>query len=285
MDKKRCIELIKKHIILPTHSLGQNFLVDESAAQEIVESAGISSDDEVLEIGSGLGALTELLSDQAKFVYAVEIDMHLLDALNETLQGKENVKVICNDFLKLSKKSLLKKGRKVDIVVSNLPYYVMTPIMMKLFREWDDVKTMVFTVEEAACERIFANPGNKHYGPLSIMSSLYGSKEQLFQLESKSFHPTPHTQSVVIRLRNCGVLPKAPSALFPLVNAAFSQRRKMLLNTLSTSGLFPDGKMQVKELLMSLDISPTTRAEQLSPEDFVRIARKLIQKQEADFDK
>ena len=276
MDKKRCMELIKSHIILPTHSLGQNFLVDDAASVRIVDLAGISPHDVVLEIGSGLGALTELLCDQAAFVHAVEIDKHLLDALHETLNGRKNVKVYCHDFCKLSPKMLIKDGGKDTIVVSNLPYCVMTPIMMKLFREWDNVKTMVFTVEEAACDRIFASPGNKHYGPLSIMSSLFGTKEVLFELDSKSFHPTPHTRSAVIRFKNIGILHTAPSALFPLVQAAFAQRRKTLLNTLSTSGLFPDGKKQVKELLLSLDISPNTRAEQLNPEDFVRIANQLI---------
>lgn len=278
MDKKRCIELIKKHIILPTHSLGQNFLVDEEAARDIVQAAGITLNDAVLEIGSGLGALTEIMAEQARFVNAVEIDNHLLEALRETLLDRENVKIICQDFLKLSKKSIFDASGKTDIVVSNLPYCVMTPIMMKLFREWDDVRTMVFTVEAAACDRVFSNPGSKHYGPLSIMSSLFGTKEILFELDSKSFHPTPHTQSVVIRFTNSCVLQSAPSALFPLVNAAFSQRRKTLLNSLSTSGLFPDGKKQVEELLEQLQIDRNTRAEQLVPVEYVRIARELIQK-------
>lgn len=278
MEKKRCIELIKNYIILPTHSLGQNFLVDEDAAVMIVEAAGIEPSDEVLEIGPGLGALTEKLADKASFVHAVEIDSHLLDALHETVKDKNNVNIICSDFLKLSKKSLRAENTGPYIVVSNIPYYVMTPIMMKLFREWDDAKTMVFTVEDAACDRIFAEPGSKHYGPLSIISSLYGKKEKLMVLESHSFHPAPHTKSAVIRLSAGGVLHDAPSVLFPLVIAAFSQRRKTLSNALSSSGLFPDGKKQVMELLLSVDILPTTRAEQLQPEDYVRIASELIQK-------
>ncbi len=278
MEKKRCIELIKKYIILPTHSLGQNFLVDEAAAAMIVEAGGIEPSDEVLEIGPGLGALTEKLADKASFVHAVEIDSHLLDALQDTVKDKNNVHIICSDFLKLSKKSLREEKTGPYVVVSNIPYYVMTPIMMKLFREWDDAKTMVFTVEDAACDRIFAESGSKHYGPLSIMSSLYGKKEKLMVLDSHSFHPAPHTKSAVIRLSAGGVLHEAPSVLFPLVIAAFSQRRKTLSNALSSSGLFPDGKKQVMELLLSVGILPTTRAEQLQPEDYVRIAFELIQK-------
>jgi len=278
MDKKRCIELIKEFIILPTHSLGQNFLIDDEAAALIVDAAGITLSDEVLEIGPGLGALTEKLADKASFVNAVEIDTHLLDALHETVKEKNNVEVICSDFLKLSKKSLRDGKTNSYVVISNIPYYVMTPIMMKLFREWDDARAMVFTVEDAACDRIFAEPGNKHYGPLAIMTSLYGTKEKLCILDSHSFHPAPHTKSAVIRLTSGGTLHGAPSALFPLVIAAFSQRRKTMVNALSSSGLFPDGKKQVKELLLSMNIEPNIRSEQLKPEDYVRMAFELIQK-------
>lgn len=278
MDKKRCIELIKEYIILPTHSLGQNFLVDDDAASYIVEASGIDPADDVLEIGPGLGALTEKLADKASFVSAVEIDSHLLDALGDTVSSKKNVNVICSDFLRLSKKSVRDSKTNEYVVVSNIPYYVMTPIMMKLFREWDDAKIMVFTVEDAACDRIFAEHGSKNYGPLSIISTLYGKKEKLMLLDSHSFHPAPHTKSAVIRLTAGGVLQTAPSVLFPLVTAAFSQRRKTLINSLSSSGLFPDGKKQVKELLLSLDIIPTIRAEELYPEDYIRIANELVVK-------
>ena len=278
MDKKRCIALIKEFIILPTHSLGQNFLIDDSAADFIVEAADIMSSDDVVEIGPGLGALTEKLADKAAEVNAIEIDTHLLDALHETVRLKKNVNVICSDFLKISQKNLRANKNNQYIIVSNIPYYVMTPIMMKLFREWDDAKSMVFTVEDAACDRIFAEPGSKQYGPLSIISSLYGKKEKLLLLDSHSFHPAPHTKSAVIRLTSSGVLKTAPTVLFPLVVAAFTQRRKTLINSLSSSGLFPDGKKQVKDQLLSLSISPTIRAEELYPKDYIRIASELVQK-------
>lgn len=278
MDKKRCNDLIKEYIILPTHSLGQNFLIDDQAAEDIVEAAGIGASEDVLEIGPGLGALTEKLSDKASSVYAVEIDAHLMDALHAVLDAKGNVEIIHSDFLKLSKKAVLKDKNPRYKIVSNLPYYVMTPIMIKLFREWDDAGAMVFTVENAACERIFAEPGGKQYGPLSILSSLYGKKEKLFLLDSNSFHPAPHTKSAVIRLTSNGTLSDAPSVLFPLVQAAFSQRRKTLMNALSSSGLFPDGKKQVTALLESAGIPKNIRAEDLNPDDYVRIAREIIQK-------
>ncbi len=278
MDKKRCNDLIKEYIILPTHSLGQNFLIDDGAADSIVEAAGIDPSEEVLEIGPGLGALTEKLSEKASYVYAVEIDAHLMDALHAVLDARDNVQIIHSDFLKLSKKAVRQDKTSRYKIVSNLPYYVMTPIMIKLFREWDDAGAMVFTVENAACERIFAEPGGKHYGPLSILSSLYGRKEKLFLLDSKSFHPAPHTKSAVIRLTSSGTLSGAPSVLFPLVQAAFSQRRKTLINALSSSGLFPDGKKQVAELLLSIGVPENIRAEDLKPDDYVRIAREIIQK-------
>ena len=278
MDKKRCNELIKEYIILPTHSLGQNFLIDDGAADSIVEAACIEASEEVLEIGPGLGALTEKLCEKASQVYAVEIDAHLLEALHAVLDEKKNAQIIHSDFLKLSKKTIRQDKTCRYKIVSNLPYYVMTPIMIKLFREWDDAAAMVFTVENEACERIFADPGDKHYGPLSILSSLYGKKEKLFLLDSKSFHPAPHTKSAVIRLTSNGTLSGAPSVLFPLVQAAFSQRRKTLMNALSSSGLFPDGKKQVALFLESVGIPKNIRAEDLKPDDYVEIAREIIQK-------
>lgn len=277
MDKKRCIEIIKNYIILPTHSLGQNFLIDEEAAVAIADASCVDQDDTVLEIGPGLGALTEKLCDRAAYVYAVEIDVHLIEALQATLAEKKNVQVITADFLKMPR-NMFQKGTGECRIVSNLPYYAMTPILLKLFREWEDARSMVFTVENAACDRIFAEPETKAYGPLSIISSLYGKKEKLFLLDSKSFHPAPHTKSAVIRLTSTSTLPSAPSVLFPLVNASFLQRRKTLLNALSSSGLFPDGKTQVDAVLQRAGISSSLRAEALVPEDFLKIANEMIAK-------
>lgn len=277
MDKKRCIEIIKNYIILPTHSLGQNFLIDEEAAVAIADASCVDQDDTVLEIGPGLGALTEKLCDRAAYVYAVEIDVHLIEALQATLAEKKNVQVITADFLKMPR-NMFQKGTGECRIVSNLPYYAMTPILLKLFREWEDARSMVFTVENAACDRIFAEPETKAYGPLSIISSLYGKKEKLFLLDSKSFHPAPHTKSAVIRLTSTSTLPSAPSVLFPLVNASFLQRRKTLLNALSSSGLFPDGKTQVDAVLQRTGISSSLRAEALVPEDFLKIANEMIAK-------
>lgn len=277
MDKKRCIEIIKNYIILPTHSLGQNFLIDEEAAVAIADASCVDQDDTVLEIGPGLGALTEKLCDRAAYVYAVEIDVHLIEALQATLAEKKNVQVITADFLKMPR-NMFQKGTGECRIVSNLPYYAMTPILLKLFREWEDARSMVFTVENAACDRIFAEPETKAYGPLSIISSLYGKKEKLFLLDSKSFHPAPHTKSAVIRLTSTSTLPSAPSVLFPLVNASFLQRRKTLLNALSSSGLFPDGKTQVDAVLQKAGISSSLRAEALVPEDFLKIANEMIAK-------
>ena len=277
MDKKRCSELIKDFIILPTKSLGQNFLIDEDAADRIVAAAGITSDDVVVEIGPGLGALTEKLSEVSAHVFAVEIDIHLLEALEHCLKDQCNTTVLHTDFLKLSRASL-PIADKTTRIVSNLPYYAMTPIMQKLFREWEDATCMVFTVENDACDRIFAEPNTKPYGPLSVFSSLYGKKEKLFTLDSSSFYPAPHTKSAVIRLVSSGALRDAPSVLFPLVNASFGHRRKTLLNALSSSGLFPEGKEQVASVLSAAGISPMLRAESLTPVDFIRIANMMIGK-------
>ncbi len=275
MDKEKCNELLKEFIILPTRSLGQNFLINDAATKRIIEEAGIRHSDQVLEIGPGIGALTVLLGQDAARVIAVEIDAHLIDALTHQTEDLGNVEVVCRDFLKFPRREGFPEGGP-DVIVSNLPYYVMTPIMLKLFREWECARTMVFTVEDDACDRIFAEPGDKSYGPLSVFSSLYGKKEKLFLLDSKSFYPAPHTQSAVIRFSSEFRLETAPSVLFPLVHASFAMRRKTILNALSSSGLFPDGKKVAAELLLAAGVPLEARAEELHPETFLRLAGYIL---------
>lgn len=275
MDKKRCIELIRQYSIHISHSLGQNFLIDEFATDEIMTYSGISEESVVLEIGPGLGALTEKLSEIAKEVFAVEIDAHLLPALHDSFDGKGNVHIIHSDFLSLSAEQIFTKT-KPSCIVSNLPYYAMTPIMTKIFRDYPHAEKMVFTVEEDACDRIFATPGSKNYGPLAVLSTLYGIREKLAVLDGSSFFPAPHTNSAVIRLTNRGILSDAPECLFTVIFSAFSQRRKKLINSLMSGGIFPGGKEQLLMVLAACSISSDLRAEQLLPEDYLKISRALL---------
>jgi len=275
MDKKRCIELIRQYSIHISHSLGQNFLVDEFAADEIIAVSGISDESIVLEIGPGLGALTEKLADTAKEVYAVEIDAHLLPALHDSFDGKSNVHIIHSDFLALSPEQIF-THKKPSSIVSNLPYYAMTPIMTKLFRDYPYAEKMIFTVEEDACDRIFATPGGKNYGPLAVLSTLYGKREKLAVLDGPSFFPVPHTNSAVIRLSNRGILADYPECLYTVIFSAFSQRRKKLINSLMSGGIFPGGKEQLLTVLAACNISSDLRAEQLLPENYLEISRALL---------
>lgn len=265
-------------MVLPTHSLGQNFLIDDRAATEIVSQGldNLETKATVIEIGPGLGALTEKLSVQAQWVYCIEIDTHLLPPLAETLKDCTNVTVRNEDFLKVNPATLPIDASHPLVIVSNLPYYIMTPIMLKLFREWPEAERMVFTVEKAACERIFALPGSKKYGPLAIFSSLYGSKEILMDLPKQAFHPAPHTTSAIVLLEKSGRLTQVPSVLFPLVQSAFAQRRKQLVNSLGASGLFPDGKAQIEQLLQEAKLPLDIRAENITPEQYLGLAELFI---------
>ena len=272
MNKNEWIKFIRNSIDFPVKNLGQNFLIDDRISERIIEAAGIKEDDYILEIGPGLGALTrQFTNDQSQFI-CVEIDLNLKDPLVKQFENRNNIDFLFTDFLKIDYKAIQKNKKSPNIVISNLPYYVMTPIFMKLFLQWDCIEKMIFMVEKDACERIFADPGTKSYGPISILSSIYGKKERLFQVGSKAFYPEPHTNSEVIRFTESKERGRIPAVLFPLVRAAFAQRRKTLLNVFTSSALFPEGREQVALFLEKANISPKTRAEDLPPKEYIRFA-------------
>ena len=214
---------MKQNDILPEAGFGQNFLCDEEIISGIIASAGIRPGDKVLEIGPGIGALTESLSQMDIDLTAVEIDKRLVSYLRKAFP---DVNIIDSDFLKL--KDYGAEG--FDVVISNLPYYIMTDIMMKVFEEAVNARTIVYMVEEAALDRILCESSTKSYGPLAVVSELYGAIQVLYKVPGTCFVPQPRTTSAVIRFQCSDKRPD--KELIAFIKKCFSQRRKTLANNL-----------------------------------------------------
>lgn len=269
--------------ILPEQKFGQNFLCDEKIIDSIIECSGIHEGSTVLEIGPGIGALTSRIQEITSDYTCVEIDKRLASFLRENVI-KENVKIIDSDFLDLQYDEY-KRDKRYDYIISNIPYYVMTPIMKKLIIDNFDCKRMTFMVEEAAVNRIIASPGNKNYGPLAVLCSNFGIVNKEFNVPSDAFIPRPHTLSSVITIDNSvNIVNKFvnDSQLYlQFVDACFSQRRKKLSNSLAS--FLSSGKLgkpvttgDLADLLSSMNIPSDVRSEALTPEDFHLIFLNLL---------
>ena len=254
MNREKVLQIMKQNDILPEAGFGQNFLCDEEIISGIIASAGIRPGDKVLEIGPGIGALTESLSQMDIDLTAVEIDKRLVSYLRKAFP---DVNIIDSDFLKL--KDYGAEG--FDVVISNLPYYIMTDIMMKVFEEAVNARKIVYMVEEAALDRIQAEAGNKSYGPLAVISELYGDMKVIFEVPGTSFVPQPRTTSAVICI-DC--YPDRPDReLMGFVKKCFMQRRKTLSNNLKGCD-----KEKFSSTLARLGFDEGVRAESLKPGDF-----------------
>lgn len=264
-----------RHDFIFTKSLGQNFLIDGNIVRKIVQGANITKDDYVLEVGPGIGTLTEELALSAKKVVAVELDKKLLPVLDETLHAYDNVEIIHGDILKIHVKELI--DNKLDggpiKVVANLPYYVTTPIIGMLLEDNLNIDSITVMIQKEVADRMLASPGNKIYGSLSIFVNFYSNPEILLKAPKTVFMPQPKIDSTVIKLNIKKDLPDVDKEkLFLIVKAAFSKRRKTLLNALSSYG-FDLEKETIKNLLEEIKINPETRAENLSLEDFINISK------------
>lgn len=257
MNKEETLRYIADNKILPDKNFGQNFLCDEDIISSIVDLTGAAKGDRVLEIGPGIGALTDRFVDMGTDITAIEIDKRLNERLTERFKGKDNINIICNDYLKCHDYGEASYG----YAVSNIPYYVMTPIMMKLMADLPNCLKMTFMIEEEALRRIAAVPGTKQYGPLAVICSCYGTVKKEFSVPREAFVPAPHTTSAVITLtRDKGI----PSPEFiPFVENCFRVRRKKLTNS------FPE----IKETLLKAGIREDIRAEQIEAETFRDIFR------------
>lgn len=270
-------EILAKYGFEFSKSLGQNFLIDGNIVRKIVEKANIGPEDYVLEIGPGIGTLTEELALKAKKVVAIELDKDLLPILDETLSQYENVEIIHGDVLKVDLKKIMeeKLDNKRVKLVANLPYYVTTPIITKLLESDLNLDSIIVMVQKEVAERIGAKAGGKEYGSLSVFVSFFSQAEIIINVPKTVFMPQPKVDSAVIKLDIKKELPDIDrDKFFKVVKAAFSKRRKTLLNALSSYGFNID-KETIKETLEKLNIKPEVRAENLSVEDFIKISKSL----------
>ncbi|MSS43541.1 16S rRNA (adenine(1518)-N(6)/adenine(1519)-N(6))-dimethyltransferase RsmA [Anaerosalibacter bizertensis] len=280
MDKKRLYspsyvkEIIDKYNFRFSKSLGQNFLIDGNIVRKICEEGEVSKEDDILEIGPGIGTLTEELSYKANKVVAVELDKSLFPILDETLAGCNNVEIVPGDILKIDLPKLFsEKFESENIkIVANLPYYITTPIIARLLEEELDIDSILVMVQSEVAERMKASPGTKDYGSLSVFVQYYTDPEIVLSVPKTAFMPRPNVDSAVIKLkiRKEKIELKDREIFFKVVKAAFSQRRKTILNSLS-SGLKTD-KATIRAILEKVDIDPKLRAENLTIEDFSKIS-------------
>lgn len=267
---------ILKRFGLRAHKrLGQNFLINPRVLANIIHAAEISDGDQVLEIGPGIGTLTQGLAEAGALVTAVEIDRGLLPILEKTLEGYNNITIIHGDILKLDLVDLLAGGRWK--VVANLPYYITTPIIMTLLEQRLPFSLLVSMVQKEVAERMVAKPGGKEYGALSVAVQYYTSPEIITLVPPHSFVPEPSVESAVIK---CTVRNTPPvqllneSFFFKVVRGSFGQRRKTILNALGAAALGLD-RVRIEEGLMAVNIFPSRRGETLSLHEFAALANVL----------
>lgn len=263
---------------------GQNFLIDENVVEKIVRDAGVTKDDFVLEIGPGIGTMTQILCENAREVVAVEIDDKLIPILTEdTLSWYDNVTVIHEDILKLDIVKLAneRNGGKPIKVVANLPYYITTPIIMGLFESHVPLDSITIMVQKEVADRMKAEPGTKDYGALSLAVQYYAEPYLVANVPPNCFIPRPNVGSAVIRLTRHEQPPVQVAdekLMFRLIRAAFNQRRKTLANSLNNSPELFFPKEQIQEAIAALDVSPSVRGEALSLEQFAQLANLLSKK-------
>lgn len=276
-SSKITAEIIKKYGFKMTKSLGQNFLINENILDKIIESADISSDDVVLEIGTGIGTLTQRLCENAKKVIAVEIDKNLIPILNETLSDYDNITIINKDILKTDINEELKNlsvNRKIKLV-ANLPYYITTPIIMKVLEDKVNVDCMVLMLQKEVADRMNATPSTKDYGSLSIAVQYYCDTDIVCKVPKSSFIPEPNVDSLVLKLvvnEKRKVEINDEELFFKIVRGSFSKRRKTILNSLSNYEDLGD-KDKIQKLLEISEIDAKRRGETLSIYEFANLAK------------
>ena len=277
-DPKKTIEILNKYHFVFQKKFGQNFLIDTHVLEKIMRAAEITEEDLVLEIGPGIGTLTQYLCENAREVVAVEIDRMLIPILREdTLSAYDNVEVVNEDILKYDIAGLVrdKNDGKPIKVVANLPYYITTPIVMSLLERDLPIKSITVMVQKEVAERMQAGPGTKDYGALSLAVQYRADTYIAANVPPNCFMPRPNVGSCVIRLTKKDVPPvevKSPELMFKLIRAAFNQRRKTLLNAIANSGELSFSKEEILKALQEADIPENERGEKLGLTEFGRLA-------------
>ena len=276
-NPKNTIEILQKYNFSFQKKFGQNFLIDTHVLDKIIKAANITKDDLVLEIGPGIGTMTQYLAEAAGKVIAVEIDKNLIPILADTLGEYENVQVINEDVLKLDIRALAERengGRPIKIV-ANLPYYITTPIIMGLFEEHVPMESITVMVQKEVADRMQSGPGSKDYGALSLAVEYYASPYIVANVPPNCFMPRPKVGSAVIQLRKHEHPPvsvKNEKFLFHIIRASFNQRRKTLANGLNNSGQFSLPKDKITEGIERLGKGAGVRGEALKLEEFAKLA-------------
>lgn len=271
------IDVLQKYNFNFQKKFGQNFLIDTNILEKIIDSAEITKDDCVLEIGPGIGTMTQYLAERAGEVVAVEIDKNLIPILTDTLSAYSNVTIINEDILKVDINKLCDEkndGRPIK-VVANLPYYITTPIIMGLFESHVPLKSITVMVQKEVAERMQVGPGTKDYGALSLAVQFYAKPEVVCQVPPTCFIPKPGVGSAVIRLLRYEEPPvevRDENKMFAIIRAAFNQRRKTLVNSLGNASGINVSKDAVLQAIEDMNLSPTIRGEALTLEQFARLS-------------
>lgn len=280
-------EISEKHGFRRADSLGQNFLVDRNIIEKIIDAAELTESTLVIEIGPGMGALTQVAAEKAGKVIAVEIDRHLIPVLGEVVGHLDNVEIINQDILKTDinelidseKKNFATSDHEIDkvVILGNLPYYITTPIIMGILERQIEMDTMVIMMQKEVAERIVATPGGKTYGALSIACQFFCETNYVTTVPRTVFQPQPKVDSAVLRLDKRAELPWEIGAggwklFFEVVRAGFNRRRKTLLNALTALGM---DKTELRSILDEAGIEPSRRAETLSIQEFANVANAI----------
>lgn len=274
--------LMKKYGITANKKLGQNFLIDDNVIEKIVDSSGITNEDLIIEIGPGLGTLTKELLEKASKVICIELDDRMISILKDRFFMYNNFEIINEDVLKVDLNKLINENKKNGKIknakiVANLPYYITTPIIMKLLEEELDIESITVMIQKEVADRLTEIPGGKNGGAITYTVYYYAEAKELLTVPNNSFVPEPEVESEVIRLtlRNKPVIEVVDEhKFFALIKASFMQRRKTLLNAISNSGL-NIGKERMEQILQDLNIDTRIRGEALTIEQFAEIARKI----------
>jgi len=274
------IAVLQKYNFNFQKKFGQNFLIDTHVLEKIMDSAEITKEDCVLEIGPGIGTMTQYLAERAGHVVVVEIDKNLIPILRDTLSAYDNVTIINNDILKVDVNRIAKEkndGKPIK-VVANLPYYITTPIIMGLFESHVPLQSITIMVQKEVADRMQVGPGTKDYGALSLAVQYYAKPEIVANVPPNCFIPRPNVGSAVIRLTRYEKPPvdvKDESRMFALIRASFNQRRKTLVNGLTNAPELKLSKERVLEALEKMELPPTVRGEALTLEQFALLSNIL----------
>ena len=274
---KETKDILKKYNISANKRLGQNFLIDDETVNGIVKEADIKKEDLIIEIGPGLGTLTRFLLEEAGKVFCIELDTRMIEILNDRFKLYDNFKLINEDVLKVDLQKLIKEEKVGNIknvkIVANLPYYITTPIIMKLLEERLDIESITVMVQKEVADRLVDVPGGKNSGAITYAINYYTKPKKILDVPNTAFIPAPEVNSCVIKLdvlNKPSVDVKNEELLFKVIKLAFMQKRKTLLNALTNGNLAP--KEEIQKILRNLDFDLNVRGEKLSLEDYAKIA-------------